>query len=385
MIGVEWLTFAALVLCSSGPAGCGGGGALGGDAGSPDPAPTGRWRSVALEGAPSPRYHHTAVWTGTEMIVWGGQVDTAHHPDGARYSPDTDTWRPMAAAGAPAGSTGHTAVWTGSEMIIWGGAADRDWRDAPQNTGARYDPISDSWSPMSTAGAPEARTGHGAVWTGSEMVVWGGLTSGTSADSVKFLGTAGRYDPTTDSWAPVASSSYYFSTLSRAVVWTGAELIFWGLPVGVRYDLAANTWTPMSTTAAPTIQIPDAVWTGHEMIVWDRIRPLNGGARYDPATDRWTTMTGASPTGYRASSSPIWADRRLIVWGGDGSDAQDRLVFLSTGGVYDPSTDSWATTASANVASARSGHTAVWTGREMIVWGGGGGNGYLNTGGRFTP
>jgi hypothetical protein len=27
---------------------------------------------VPISGAPSPRDDHTAVWTGTKMIIWGG-------------------------------------------------------------------------------------------------------------------------------------------------------------------------------------------------------------------------------------------------------------------------------------------------------------------------
>ena len=45
---------------------------------------------------------------------------------------------------------------------------------------------------------------------------------------------------------------------------------------------------------------------------------------------------------------------------------------LNTGGRYNPSTDTWtATSTGANVPAAREVHTAVWTGTEMIVWGGG--------------
>ena len=34
-----------------------------------DPA---RWHEITKDGAPTARGHHTAVWTGHEMIVWGG-------------------------------------------------------------------------------------------------------------------------------------------------------------------------------------------------------------------------------------------------------------------------------------------------------------------------
>ncbi len=71
----------------------------------------------------------------------------------------------------PTGRTDHTAVWTGSEMIVWGGVNGM----ALLNTGGRYNPSTDSWTATSTTNAPAGRDAHTAVWTGSEMIVWGGL------------------------------------------------------------------------------------------------------------------------------------------------------------------------------------------------------------------
>ena len=42
------------------------------------------------------------------------------------------------------------------------------------NDGGRYDPIGNAWIATTTAGAPVARFRHTAVWTGSQMIVWGG-------------------------------------------------------------------------------------------------------------------------------------------------------------------------------------------------------------------
>src|SRR6516165_291305 len=50
--------------------------------------------------------------------------------------------------------------------------------------------VDDTWTATSTTNAPSARTLHTAVWTGSEMIVWGG-TDGQG----NFLNTGGRYDP----------------------------------------------------------------------------------------------------------------------------------------------------------------------------------------------
>ncbi len=69
-------------------------------------------------------------------------------------SPDTCTvpWTPTTLTGAPAGRYYHTAVWTGSEMVVWGGYAGFGF--SYFNTGGRYNPSTDSWTPTSTTNAP---------------------------------------------------------------------------------------------------------------------------------------------------------------------------------------------------------------------------------------
>jgi len=56
---------------------------------------------------------------------------------------------------------------------------------------------------------------------------------------------------------------------------------------------------------------------------------------------------------------------------------------FNTGGRYNPDTDAWSPTSTTNAPIARSDHTVVWTGTEMIVWGGDGRRSSLNTGGRY--
>src|SRR5437588_2469875 len=81
-----------------------------------------------------------------------------------------DTWAPTSLTNAPDGRRSHTAVWIGSEMIVWGGTDS----SGDLNTGGRYNPSTDGWTATSTTNAPTARDGHTAVWTGSQMIVWGG-------------------------------------------------------------------------------------------------------------------------------------------------------------------------------------------------------------------
>src|SRR5206468_1921081 len=96
------------------------------------------WSATSIVNAPSGREAHTAVWTGTEMIIWGGRYDGT----GGRYNPATDTWASISSVNAPQARQQHTAVWSGSEMIIWGGFNGTFLI----NTGGRYDPLSDTWT-----------------------------------------------------------------------------------------------------------------------------------------------------------------------------------------------------------------------------------------------
>jgi N-acetylneuraminic acid mutarotase len=56
------------------------------------------------------------------MIIWGGQYGSGSlFGDGGRYNPAGNSWMAVATTGAPTARVQHTAVWTGGEMIIWGG------------------------------------------------------------------------------------------------------------------------------------------------------------------------------------------------------------------------------------------------------------------------
>ena len=121
-----------------------------------------QWDNGSLGDAPHPRKLHATVWTGSLMLVWGGNSGSG---SGARYDPATDTWSAISLAGAPEGRFDHAAVWTGARMIVWGGRAPRQFgSSAAVQTGGAYDPVADAWTPTSTIGAPAARSRHTAIW-----------------------------------------------------------------------------------------------------------------------------------------------------------------------------------------------------------------------------
>ena len=132
------------------------------------------------------------------MIVWGGYVSVkcsigclcagcpclCPHPfdTGGRYNPITNSWTATSTTNAPSARSGHTAVWTGSEMIVWGGY---------DNTGGRVHPSTDSWTATTNNNAPAGRFGHTAVWTENKMIIWGGV--GCDGDCA--LNTGGKGQP----------------------------------------------------------------------------------------------------------------------------------------------------------------------------------------------
>jgi len=345
------------------------------------------WTSTSLTNVPAVRFGHVAVWTGSEMIVWGG-YNGVYLNTGGRYNPSTDSWTANSTgSNAPTARAAQTAVWTGSEMIVWGGFDGSAWL----NTGRRYNPGTDSWTATTTTNAPTGRTVHTAVWTGSEMIVWGGGYS--TGSNFTYLNTGGRYNPGTDSWTATSTANAPAARAYHTAVWTSSEMIVWGgcsgnpsctnvLNTGQRYNPSTNSWTATSTTNAPAARAGHTgAWTGSEMIVWGGFNGMidvSSDARYDPTTDTWTATSTISTVDARELHTAVWTGSEMIVWGGVNNGA-----ILNTGGRYSPSTDSWIATSVTNAPDARGFQTAVWTGNEMIVWGGESGTEYFNTGGRY--
>lgn len=346
--------------------------------------------------APTAREWHTAVWTGAEMIVWGGEYSVGNLNTGGRYNPSSDTWAAggTSTTGTPTAREHHTAIWTGAEMIIWGGS---DWDGSDHhyfNTGGRYDPSTNTWTAggTNTTNAPTARSSHTAVWTGADMIVWGGY------DGLNYLTSGGRYSPTTDMWSVdgVGTTAPPQGRLGHTAIWTGSEMIVWGgvnngfLNTGGRYNPTTNAWAAggTSTTDAPIARyLHTAIWTGTEMIIWggsDSDTSWNTGGRYNPATNTWAsggTSTINAPAARRLHTA-VWTDTEMIVWGG-----YEGVSYYANGGRYNPASDTWVAggTSTTDAPTGRLAHTAVWTGTEMIVWGGDEGANYTDTGGRYNP
>ena len=315
------------------------------------------------------------VWVGESLIVWGGDMCRDGCAKGALFDPGTESWKPMQTAGATPRSSA-SGIWTGEKLVVWGG-----WGHAgigPFNSGDVYDPALDAWTALEQSGAPAPRRGHSALFVPPNlMVVWGG--AGTSA----FLSGGAILNLETGVWASIPTGGP--TTVHASLAWTGTELIVWGgidpetrapSTSGALFDPRTGEWRPMSNTNAPGPQRGPSVWTGSEFIVWGGRDEQDHGGAYDPVTDRWRRVSTAGAPELNGGVA-LWTGTRVIAWGGDET--------CPRGGIYDPESDTWQPTTLVNARSQGTRFQAVWTDNEMLVFGGivGDPGAFLYEGSRF--
>ena len=136
----------------------------------------GEWQmTIGAEAPISSRTGHVSVWTGSELVVWGGWRTTSDPglletlDDGAAYDPATDTWR-LLAPSPLVGRVGAGVVWTGTEMLV---LATQQGGVLPTRNGAAYNPATDTWRILPefdhTLGWSVLRTVNGTGYLGTQI------------------------------------------------------------------------------------------------------------------------------------------------------------------------------------------------------------------------
>jgi N-acetylneuraminic acid mutarotase len=323
--------------------------------------------------APSTRFNHTAVWTGSKMIVWGGisAPNGSVFNDGGIYDPLHDLWTPIPSVSLEA-RLRHNALWTDDKMFVWGGQSAGNSANYYGN-GAMYNPNANSWEMVSSTNAPTARSFFSIVWTGSKVIIWGGYGS----TSPNFRNDGKIYEPSTNTWANMSSVNAPSAREGHTAVWTGSKMIVWGgreapnaLNSGGIYDPATDSWATISNAGVPAMALHTAIWTGSEMIVFGGQNMANASTnvcyRYNPNTNTWTQASSTHLPSTRNAHTAVWTGNKMIIFGGS-------AIFVglrNDGGLYDPSTNTWALN---NIAFTTNmdNHTAIWTGEDMLIFGGG--------------
>ncbi len=326
---------------------------------------------------PGRRVHHLMEWTGSEVLVWGGT-----NADGFAWSPVSNAWRQLPTMNQPAGYQRPGGTWTGSEFVVWGG-----YSSTYQNTGARYDPVTNVWRPMSTVQAPSARWSARLAWTGSEVMVFGGY--GTLPDAgVGELNDGALYDPALDTWRALPTGAPAIGGATPTLLPIGNEVLVFSTcaQAGARLSLTSNQWLPMSMTNSPnscgSSQPPVvSVWTGQELLSVGG--PVGSGARYSPTTDTWSPLP-AGPPCQSTYQTGVWTGRELLVWGGVRYTCPSNPPRV--GYRFRPGTNTWVPMTALGQPTWEESSSSVWTGSELVLLGGGFSSaGGSTVSGRYRP
>ncbi len=273
------------------------------------------WRRIASEGAPAPRLGHSAAWSGEAVLFFGGLGPERPLADGGAYDPDGDSWVPIPAAPGP-GRSGHLAVWTGRRMLVVGGSSEEQFL----GDGLLYDPAAGTWT--RTAALSVGRIDHAGAWTGRELIVHGGF--GIVDERFSALGDAWAYDPGTNRWRPLPPAPLSARANHRAV-FTGTEVVFFGggnesgavFADGARFDPVAERWTLLPRSGGPTARTgPGLAFGDGQLFVASDAFDGTIGATWRVGDAQWRAITPAfAPFGL---SNPLaaWTGQQLLLVGG---------------------------------------------------------------------
>lgn len=263
------------------------------------------------------------------------------------------SWQPIAPSPL-APRHGSVSAWTGTELLVIGGVtappcppnADCSGPTPAQlaTDAAAYDPAADSWRSISAP--PRKLANVSSLWIGDQLLVFDGDRGVLS------------YDPAADDWRTVTDQTP--PGYAACTTWTGEDVVCvqseergnlhdWLL------DPATGRWTKLPADPFPATFDRSLTWSGDTLYftglltadISDDAPDYYQFARYDPGTGEWTTLD-PSPVGFW-DPRWYWFDDRLV------NPAQDALLdtvgndLASPGGVYDPATSSWEPVAQTDV------------------------------------
>lgn len=326
------------------------------------------WNNMSQPAFLASRYGASAVFTGTEIIVWGG-CDSAGvcYDNGGKYNPYTDTWTAISTTNAPAARQEHTAIYatTSNVMVVWGG---KSAAGTALNTGAIYNPTADTWTTinMPVGTSPVARWGHSSVYDSdhNRVLIWGGI--GTAGLLTSGIGWALAVDSTSGgTWVSLndATSNRPAARFLHTAVFEDSKMIVFGgcgsvgsagnagesctagndLDSGAIYNVNDSSWTIMATGPAARFG-HTSVWSGTEALFWGgatdpdgtgaNLTKLDSGSTYQtPPSELWTAMASASAPVARYRPLGFWFNEKLLIYGG--------IAATNTGGLFNTTTGGW--------------------------------------------
>jgi len=313
------------------------------------------------------RYSAVAAFDG-KVFIWGG-IDADESPlgDGAIYDPRSDTWSLVAIDSATLSPRERAvAVWTGSHVLVVGGLSESGYeRDA-----ALYDPIADEWSPTGSALIPRSQ-GIAGVVDGVVVLLEGFTTDGDAA------GNPERYEIDSGTWSRAGEEGDVPYQWSQATAFTDDEVLVYGgnseygrTDATYSYDVDQDVWTDLPATLSDRSGSFGA-WDGSRFYVWGG----HDGDAYDDGavfeSGAWSgLLEGGEPSPRRMP--PNWSGWAFAVGAGDfvvmGGVSGSDITLLDSGRYREDS--GWEAIERYPTGASHAGGAGVWTGEEFVLWSG---------------
>jgi len=358
----------------------------------------GTWRNVPAP--PSAAIQDAAmVWTGRELVLWGGYGPAAYLPAGGlragyAYQPATGRWQtlppaPVSADGTPEG------VWTGTDVVV---AAPH----GGQLQLAAYRPAAGTWRRLPAPPvAGWSASGFQLTWTGRQLLLYG-YPPETPAQARALLqpepvlaalsADGSRWDVL----AAPPSRPQHTRDQGFTTVWSGSRLLVFTQRMQVQqipggfslapggstvtsYDPSTSTWiTESATGPAPPLN-GTAFWTGRSALLVGGVEctecsrgpagaglPLRGGV-FDPAAGSWHGL-GPPPALNIMPQAVAWAGVLVAVVNASNFPGLPRQPAAAS--AWDPDTGQWLRLPAPPVSVQGEGRvspvTGAWTGQEFI-------------------
>jgi hypothetical protein len=343
--------------------------------------------------APAPieaRSLAASAWTGTEVVVVGGQAgDGDYLRDAAAYNPTTNRWRKLPDAPVDV-LPGATAMWTGREVIIVTGRSVTltEFPDGFYETRfpgpVAFDPVTGAWRRLPDPNA----------WLLGAAAVDGTVVALAQRDERLFV-TA--YDEP-GGWreaAQVATPDLdvirvrQFDAVAAGghVLFVSREWIGYDVkPATVGFSVDPSTWTtvPIPTPPfegrTPQVQANVALTDAGTLVMLATTqdqdnRYVHVAARYDVSAVKWRPMRPLEryPVEHEffTGLGVATVDKYVAVLGGiESRSVLDKRKGGSLRLVYEVGEDRWHRLPDPGIDLERIGHTVVWTGWELVLWGG---------------
>ncbi|QGG96743.1 Kelch repeat-containing protein [Actinomarinicola tropica] len=374
-----------------------------GGAAAPVAAARGEWRGMA-DAPLAPRFEPVTLWTGDELLVWGGyDVDNVELVDGAAYDPSTDEWRtiadvpfePVRRTGVPVGQPGTSMSYDVDGAVVDGVAyfAVATDESAPLVDLVAYDPLVDAWRMVGRTPFQGVET---VTTTGNVLAVVGWRPE---TDAVGWA----TVDPASGDWSepldvPNSGALAGFPPIGGADDVDGRAAVLRGGPIDRQAPMGflLEPGTGEVTLLEMPTELPFGAATAG---IWGELASdgtLVGVAssddgqlarvayRLDPTNGRWSAVASpsAGPTDGDHQAMVVAVRDGTLVLGGlelDGTEGGLRSVPAAQ--ATDEGAHRWQSLPGAPIDLDRVGHVAVWTGDEVIVWGGAtaGGSGNVPT------